>query len=186
MTTPQILSATMQDVARIAELHAHSWQTTYSEVLPMFPGEHVREPLQAAHAMLWRERLMRADDPALRIWKACPDLADGPLAGFVCALSGADGILLDNLHVAASWQNRGIGRALFHRVQDWATALDPGAALYLWVLAPNVRARRFYERMGGMAGAVHPIAVSPGIEVPAVRYVWPAAGRAVSRRPENE
>lgn len=182
MTTPHILPATVQDATHIAELHAHSWQTTYSQCLP---GEHVRDHLQHEHAMLWRERLMRVDDPALRIWKACPELADGPLAGFVCALSGADGILLDNLHVATPWQRRGIGRALFQRVQRWATALDPGAPLYLWVLAQNLRAQRFYEQMGGSAGAVHPIAVSPGIEVPAVRYVWRAV-KIRSKRLENE
>lgn len=169
MTTTRILPATIRDVASIAELHARSWRMTYAH---RFPIEHVRDHLLQEHAALWRDRLMRADDPAMRIWKACPDMANGSLAGFVCALSGADGILLDNLHVAAEWQGQGIGRALFHRVRDWASALDPEAALYLWVLAHNVRARRFYDRLGGLAGAVHPIAVSPGIEVPALRYVW--------------
>lgn len=169
MTTTRILGATMQDVADIAALHASSWCATYAHALP---AEPMRMQLQQEHAALWRERLLRADDPALRIWKACPDTDNGPLAGFVCALSGTDGILLDNLHVAAAWQGQGIGRALFHRVRDWAFALDPHTSLYLWVLAGNVRARRFYERLGGIAGAVHPIAVSPGIEVPALRYVW--------------
>jgi GNAT superfamily N-acetyltransferase len=169
MTTLRILPATMQDVAHIAALHAHSWRMTYAHTLPM---EHVRDHLIQEHAALWRDRLMRVDDPAMRIWKACPGTADGPLAGFVCALSGADGILLDNLHVATEWQGQGIGGALFHQVRDWARALDPDAALYLWVLAHNVRAQRFYDRLGGRAGTVHPIAVSPGIEVPALRYVW--------------
>ncbi|VVD83078.1 N-acetyltransferase, (GNAT) family protein [Pandoraea horticolens] len=169
MTSPRILPATMADVAPIAELHARSWQATYAHMLPT---EHVRSHLVQEHAALWRDRFMRADDPAMRIWKACPDMANGSLAGFVCALSGGDGILLDNLHVAATWQGRGIGRALFHQVRDWASALDPDAALYLWVLASNTRARQFYDRLGGRAGRVHPIAVSPGIEVPALRYVW--------------
>ncbi|WP_281719253.1 GNAT family N-acetyltransferase [Pandoraea apista] len=169
MTTTFILPATMQDAAPIAALHAHSWQATYAHRLPR---EHVRDHLLQEHAALWRDRLMRVDDSALRIWKACPDKENGPIAGFVCALSGADGILLDNLHVAAAWQGQGIGRALFQQVKDWANALDPEAALYLWVLAHNKRARQFYDRLGGRAGRVHPIAVSPGIEVPALRYVW--------------
>ncbi|WP_353193733.1 GNAT family N-acetyltransferase [Pandoraea pnomenusa] len=169
MTTPRILPATMQDIAHIAALHADSWQATYAHTLPT---QNVRDYLRLEHAALWRERLMRPDDPALRIWKACPDRGDGALAGFVCALSGTDGILLDNLHVAPAWQGQGVGGALFRRVLDWAGALDPDASLYLWVLAHNVRARRFYERLGGSAGTVHPIAVSPGIEVPALRYEW--------------
>lgn len=169
MNRPLIVPATLQDAAQIAALHNRSWQATYAHVLPI---DDVRSHLVEAHATLWRNRLTRADDPALRIWKAYPDTADEPLAGFVCALSGADGILLDNLHVAPAWQGRGIGRALFARARDWAKALDPNAALYLWVLAQNVKARRFYERLGGVAGAVHAIAVSPGIEVPALRYVW--------------
>ncbi|VVE88056.1 GNAT family N-acetyltransferase [Pandoraea bronchicola] len=169
MTAPRILPATMQDVARIADLHAHSWQTTYAHMLP---AEHMRDHLIQEHTALWRERLTRVDDTAMRIWKACPDVANAPLAGFVCALSGGDGILLDNLHVAAAWQGQGIGRALFYQVRDWASAVDPKAALYLWVLARNTRARHFYDRLGGRAGAVHPIAVSPGIELPALRYVW--------------
>ncbi|VVE36642.1 GNAT family N-acetyltransferase [Pandoraea fibrosis] len=169
MTAIRILPATMQDATLIAELHARSWQSTYAHRLAT---EHVRDHLAQEHAALWRDRLMRIDDPALRIWKACPEVGNEPLAGFVCALSGADGILLDNLHVAAAWQGQGIGRALFYQVKVWANALDPQAALYLWVLAHNARARQFYDRLGGRAGGVHPIAVSPGVEVPALRYVW--------------
>ncbi|VVE03243.1 N-acetyltransferase [Pandoraea iniqua] len=172
MTATRILCATQSDVDAIAALHAHSWQATYSHALPDGP---LLAHLAREHASLWRERLTRADDPALRIWKACPDLDGGPLAGFICALSGADGILVDNLHVAAPWQGQGIGQALFGRVRAWSNALDPTAPLYLWVLAQNTRARRFYEQLGGAAGPVHPIAVSPGIEVPALRYLWQPA-----------
>ncbi|VVD83894.1 N-acetyltransferase [Pandoraea pneumonica] len=179
MSEARILCATPSDVDAIAALHAHSWRATYGETLPAGP---LLAHLKCEHASLWRARLSGADDPALRIWKACAGVDDGPLAGFICALSGADGILIDNLHVAAPWQGRGIGQALFMRVRDWAGALDPNAPLYLWVLAQNTRARRFYDRMGGLPGPVHPIAVSPGIEVPALRYLWAPMSRESSIR----
>ena len=77
---------------------------------------------------------------------------DGALVGFACAYGAEDeqwGSLLDNLHVRVDRQRSGIGRRLVADIARWSTARHPDQGLYLWVLAQNTGARRFYERIGG-------------------------------------
>ena len=75
-------------------------------------------------------------------------LAEGPegLIGFASAGPGRDNdvdteLELKALYVRASWWGTGVGYALFEE------AVGDRAA-YLWVLASNERAIRFYERQG--------------------------------------
>lgn len=171
MSGIRIVRAGAQDVEAIAQLHAASWRASYAQTLPLADAG-LGERLRDTHEALWRNRLARTDDPALRVWKACYDEDASALAGFVCALSGTDGILLDNLHVAPERQGCGIGRALFDTARTWAHALAPKAVMYLWVLAGNTRARGFYDHLGGTCGEAHPIELAPGLTVPAIRYAW--------------
>lgn len=180
MSTLSIVRATAADVDAIAHLHAASWRATYAGALP---AAYLDQQMACEHTTLWRSRLMGGDDPALCVWKACGGRGAHPLIGFACALSGVDGILLDNLHVDTAAQHQGVGSALFARVRDWACSVDARAPLYLWVLASNGRARRFYDGLGGTAGDVHPISLSPGLEIPAVRYVWSPYEIALERKP---
>jgi GNAT superfamily N-acetyltransferase len=51
------------------------------------------------------------------------------------------------LYVTPGWWSTGTGRALMHRVLE-ETRREDYPRIVLWVLAQNVRARRFYERAG--------------------------------------
>jgi GNAT superfamily N-acetyltransferase len=65
---------------------------------------------------------------------------DGRIVGFAI-VRGND---LDALYVAPGAQRRGVGAALFRRVQE----ARPGGFAW-WVFRENTGARRFYESLGG-------------------------------------
>ena len=75
------------------------------------------------------------------------------------------------IYVLPAHQGAGIGRALLALSLE---ALDTLRPVLLWVARDNAPARRFYERCGFRAdGASKTFAVG-GVEVPEVRYRYPA------------
>jgi GNAT superfamily N-acetyltransferase len=76
--------------------------------------------------------------------------AAGHVVGGVCVAPDADvpsGWLLSRLYVHPDYQGRGIGGQLLDLAV--ASAADDGAAaINLWVLEPNTKARVIYERRG--------------------------------------
>ncbi|HZS31681.1 MAG TPA: GNAT family N-acetyltransferase [Gaiellaceae bacterium] len=72
--------------------------------------------------------------------------ADGEVVAWAALLAGQDGIaVLDDLWVDPASFGRGIGTALFHRVEERAREL--GARSLEWGSEPN--AVGFYEKLGG-------------------------------------
>lgn len=77
------------------------------------------------------------------------------------------------IHVAPDAQRKGLGKSL---VGAFARGIiDAGAAatagLVLWVLRDNVRARGFYQHLGGIVVAEGPITLG-GRAYPQVAYGW--------------
>lgn len=98
------------------------------------------------------------------------------VVGFACAYGANDarwGTLLENLHVADEAKRRGVGASLMAHVAAWSLQAHPGIGLFLWVIAANAPARRFYERLGAL-NAGEDIWLPPdGGSVPKLRYTWP-------------
>ena len=163
MTRP----ATVADVEAIARLHVEAWREAYRGVVPetYLDGLDWRERAEARRAQL--------ADPtrAVRIWVA---EEDDTVVGFVAwGPDRASGDTADDrlevyaLYVDPAVWGRGHGGALLRQV---VSALPPAAALVLWVLEANERARSFYERHRFRAdGALTTIEVG-GVELPELRY----------------
>ena len=166
-----IVPATPEDVASIAALHAASWRSAYRGLLP---DAFLDEAVDRNRLDLWQRRFELDEGSRPLILKA---MSSGALMGFACALIDDDaewGTLLDNLHVRPDATSRGIGKlllgAVLARIRDTAVS----KRLYLWVLDGNTRARRFYEREGGVESGTANVELIPDVHVAEVRYVFDA------------
>jgi len=131
--------ATPADAEPLALLHLDTWDEAYTGLMPqqILDDRRARGEERVAR---WHTILTESDEPTL--------VAAGPegLIGFAGVGAGRDHDMdteleLLALYVRARWWGTGVGYALFEE-----TVGDRAA--YLWVLAGNERAIRFYERQG--------------------------------------
>jgi GNAT superfamily N-acetyltransferase len=135
----RIRRATPQDADSLGQLHLDVWDDAYTGLIPQEILDERRENADA-RVERWRGNLAEASGPT---WLAYDGEA---LVGFAGAGPGRDNDMdveleLYALYVRAAYWGTGVGYALFRQ------ALGDRAA-YLWVLAGNERAIRFYERQG--------------------------------------
>ena len=160
--------ATSRDVGAIAALHAASWREAYRGALS---EAFLAGDVLADRRAVWTTRFQ---SPQPGQFVAVAD-ADGEVVGFACAFAAADpdwGTLLDNLHVRSDVQRRAIGVQLMHRVASWCDEVGSHRALYLWVLANNLRAQRFYQKLGAVDSGRSTWVAPDGSTPSTLRYSW--------------
>ncbi len=162
--------ATAADASAMARLHARSWRSAYTGLLPDPLIDHVVDN-ERRRTERWRQRL--ADPPpdggafvaehesrvvGLAFWGTSVDDDAGPDTAEVQA------IYLDPDAIGL-----GIGRDLF--AATVADITDRGCpAATLWVLKANARARRFYEAAGWRADGAAKTVERPGGTLHEIRY----------------
>ncbi len=127
-----------EDAEAMAHLHLDVWDDAYTGLMPQGILDERRDKV-AERVERWHD-IFSQDNPN---WLA--EDADG-LVGFSGAGEARDNDMdvdleLYALYVRAAYYGTGVGYALFEQ------AVGDRAA-YLWVLAGNERAIRFYERQG--------------------------------------
>lgn len=156
------------DAPAIAALHAESWRAHYRGACR---DAYLDSDVVSDRRRVWQERLSR---PAPNQYVVLAELDDAPI-GFACVHGGADprwGSLLDNLHVRPGHQGQGVGARLVADVVAWCRAHHPHAGLYLWVLAGNEGAQRFYRRLGARDHGGELSEAPGGGRIHGRRYVW--------------
>ncbi|WP_246791317.1 GNAT family N-acetyltransferase [Bradyrhizobium commune] len=141
-----IRSATEQDAALIAAIHASSWRDAYADILA---PEFLKGAVEDDRLAVWSQRLR--DRPSTQLINVAFDPI-GVMQGFVCCQCDADpvwGSLVDNLHVRPQARGRGMGERLLRDAVGQFSARATGGGFHLWVFEANVAALRFYERLGG-------------------------------------
>jgi GNAT superfamily N-acetyltransferase len=133
-----IRHAVPEDAEALAHLHLDVWDDAYTGLMPQGILDDRRAKV-AERVQRWREILDQNPDVILA------ESEDG-LIGFASAGPSQDNdvdtdLELRSLYVRADWWGTGVGYALFEE------AVGDRAA-YLWVLAGNERAIKFYERQG--------------------------------------
>jgi GNAT superfamily N-acetyltransferase len=159
---------TLADAPRIAALHAASWRRAYRGMLT---DEYLDTDLESDRTRVWIERLS-TPNPKQRVVLA--EISE-QLAGFACAFGSADpdlGTLLDNLHVRQDFQQQGVGASLMLQIASWCQTKFAGEGLFLWVLEPNLKARRFYEHLGAIKVKEDVWQSPDGGETPSLCFAW--------------
>lgn len=161
-------AAKPSDYPAIAKIHAISWQQNYRGILD---DHYLDHEVHDDRQQVWQERM---DNP--KVGQLVDVAVDGDqVVGFVCTFLDYDehGTYLDNLHISHLHQGHGIGAELMSISTKRVVNLRPNTSLYLWVLAQNEGAKRFYERLGGQVTGPHHLDLpSGGGSADAYRVMW--------------
>ncbi|MCU7548337.1 GNAT family N-acetyltransferase [Chitinophagaceae bacterium LB-8] len=142
----ELREAQFSDYAAIAKLHAESWKQNYRGI---YSDHFLDNEVEQDRSDVWHQRL-QFPSKNQRVTIATQD---GSIVGFSCLYYNDDpnfGSLLDNLHISTSVQGSGIGTLL---IRSCATQIFDNCTsdkMYLWVYESNIKARKFYERLGGV------------------------------------
>jgi len=132
-------AATAADADAVADLLTESWQDSYAALLP---AELLHDRLPGLHRAMWRDHFA-APRPGIVL---LAEGEDGPRGFCATWLDGAEAYV-DNLHLRPGLRGGGLGRALLGR----AVAAVGASRVALTIIDGNEGARRFYERLGGVA-----------------------------------
>jgi GNAT superfamily N-acetyltransferase len=143
VTTYEVRPAVPEDAVRLAEVHVQVWREAYAGVMP---AEYLAGLDPARNVDRWRRRLLDPVPGAVVLVAT----AAGELVGMSTAGPSRDDPPdppheLYAINVLAAHHGTGVAGRLFESALE-ATAGD--AAVSLWVLAVNARARAFYARYG--------------------------------------
>ena len=165
-----VFPAGPSDAEALGRVHVTSWRETYRDLLP---EPYLARMSETAHARRFRFGLLRPGPGDVTL------AAEGPAGLVGYAQGGASRSRIDGeaeihtLYVLRRAQGQGVGREL---VQSSARAFLAAGfrTLMISVLRDNQPARRFYERIGGVADAPR-LEAGPGPEgrVWEVAYRWP-------------
>jgi ribosomal protein S18 acetylase RimI-like enzyme len=137
---------TQSDINELAALHTLCWQQAYRDILP---ADYLASLTVEQRVEMWRANINHPDR-----FVRCA-FVEGIMAGFVssgpareAARNHADGEIYA-INVLHHFYGAGVGQALFDASMDeWRGR--HGKAIALLVFTKNLRARRFYERNGGV------------------------------------
>jgi ribosomal protein S18 acetylase RimI-like enzyme len=136
-----IRHAQSSDFPLIAAVQSESWQDAYSGVLPeAYIGGQISEDLRRH----WDAVEIQSGDVVL----VAEDDEISGIIGFIAIWCRPDPFI-DNLHVKPSRRSQKIGTTLL--ISAVQLLMHQGhKTAYLWVVESNIRAIRFYERLGGV------------------------------------
>lgn len=170
MTDIAIRQAVAADASAIADLHATSWRSAYRGILT---DAFLDGPVIAERHELWQARFAGGSDGVVFLAER-----RGVAIGFICFEPARDpvwGGLIDNFHVLPDAKGQGVGRKLFDRVGAFASEVQPGKGIHLFVLAQNLAAQKAYEGLGGRVVEALTKLEPDGQEHNVLRYAWDAA-----------
>ena len=159
------------DALDLARVHVRAWRETYPGMLPQAFLDRMSPQ---AHAARWMWRLLQ--DGEITLLAEGREGLVGYASGDTLRRSGpaAADCEITTLYVLRHAQGEGVGRALMTGLAR-TLAAKGATSLVIWVLRDNLRARAFYEAMGGVVAGERMERVG-GWSPPSVGYRWADVG----------
>lgn len=168
----QIRIATPADAPALGQMHVASWRETYAGILPdKILSSLTIEARSAAWAKILQEPAgstvvyLAEHEKSIIGFGSC-----GAQRTESLKIKGYDGEV-SAIYVLREFQKRMIGTHLFHAMASDLIRRGFSAAA-LWVLRDNLKARRFYEHIGGKVIAERED-VRDGAVLVELAYGWP-------------
>ncbi|MCW8331008.1 GNAT family N-acetyltransferase [Photobacterium sp. SDRW27] len=160
--------ATIADMEKIAALHIQSWQQTYRGILS---DSYLDDAIHHDQNKLWQHRFA---NPAPR--QVILVAYEGKnLLGFICIYLEHHpkwGTLVENLHISGNHQGQGLGKRLLFAAAAVSYAHLPSNGMYLEVLADNITAQIFYQKLGALKAKAQTWQAPDGNRVNELIYRW--------------
>lgn len=157
--------ATAADADAIGRVQVETWRAAYRGLMP---DDAIARFDVVERQRMWRDGLSREPRPGSATFVA---EVDGEVAGFasVGGCREEDGIgELFAIYLLPSCWDRGIGRALLERAEEWLRSSGFTRAI-LWVMEGNERGECFYRAAGWMRDG-RKLDIFQGAEVAEIRY----------------
>ncbi len=172
----QIRSATLDDLAQIAQVHVESWRSTYAGILPdrvLCDLDPVRQEQQWRRTLFARERRRQVVHVAVA--------GKNNVVGFASAGGARDPAYrteVYTLYLDDGFRGIGIGRLLFASTASAARKLH-GLSTIVWCLS-NSPSKYFYEHLGGVRVATRMSRIG-GALLEETGYAWTDAKQPAAR-----
>jgi ribosomal protein S18 acetylase RimI-like enzyme len=157
-----VRSATRDDIPALARVHVQSWLETYGGLVPT---EILDAITLEARVLQWE----RTFDQPHGIFVA---LENDVVVGFASCGAAQDFLQADGelytLYLLNKFQHRGLGRALWNAVLEFAQARN-WESMVVWVLEANILAQGFYKHQG-CKFVDRRVEVLRGVKLPEVAY----------------
>lgn len=164
-----VLPAGPADAEALAHVHVRSWRETYRGMLP---DAYLARMSEADFARRFRRALTFPGPYDVTLAAAGPEALLGYVQGGA-SRAGIEGEAeIATLYVLREAQGMDLGRRLLVGAAR-ALAAQGATSLTISVLRDNVKARGFYERLGGEADAPRPERGPGGALLYEVAYRWP-------------
>ena len=163
-----IFPAGPSDAEDLARVHVAPWRETYRGLLP---EAFLARMSEAAHARRFARSLLHPQPNEVTLVAADRYGISGYAAGGASRSGVAGEAEIATLYILRAAQGQGLGGRL---MADAARALAAQGAtsLMISVLRDNIRARGFYEHLGGAAAAARPEPGPGGQLLHEVAYRW--------------
>jgi GNAT superfamily N-acetyltransferase len=164
----KIRHANRNDEESIARIHIDSWRATYQKTLSK---DYLENIAPNERTQTWKDRLVNSKSNQLILVAEI----EGEVVGFACAFFNENaqyGSYLDNLHVLAKHQSKGVGRLLISEIADWCIQQSTPLGLCLLVNQENEKAQNFYKFLGARNAEDGVWNAPDGTVVPTFWFVW--------------